>query len=374
MKKEFIKGLWSVFLLFTVFFSLMSFVSAELPHEGQKNVYFFWGDGCAHCENVRNFGILERVDKIENVSVYQLEVYRNQENREKYINFADDLELSQYQRGVPFLVVECNKGYSYFIGDTPIIDNLEDAVMGCSPMVQIKSEGLSSDNPNAKNLTLGTIVIAALIDSINPCAFGVLIFLLATMFSMASSKRALKYGMIYVFIIFLVYFLAGIGLMKIITEFPGIMNSVIVVASLLIFVGGIIEIKDFFWYGKGVSLRIPVSMKPMLERITQKGTLGAVIILGIIVALVELPCTGGIYLAILSLMHINKTFGLPYLFLYNLIFVLPLIVMVLAAYYGTKTEKITGWLEGNKKWMRLFAGIIMIVLAAYLLNSVYSWI
>ncbi len=87
-----------------------------------------------------------------------------------------------------------------------------------------------------------------------------------------------------------------------------------------------------------------------------------------------MPCTGGIYLAILSLMHINKTFGIPYLLLYNLIYVLPLIVMVLIAYFGTKTEKITSWVEGNKKWMRLAAGIVMIALALYLLNSVYKFV
>lgn len=364
-----------ILIIFLVLlFSFISSVSADLPQDNQKNVYFFWGEGCPHCHDVLNSGILEEVNEKKNVNVYQLEVYNNQENRDRYIKFAEDLEISQYQRGVPFLVIECQKGYSYFIGGAPIINHLKDAVEDCTPMKEINSEGLSSDNPNSKTLTLGTIIVAALIDSINPCAFGVLIFLLATMFSMASSKRALKYGMIYVFIIFIVYILAGLGIMKIITEFSSVMNYIIILAGILVFIGGLIEIKDYFWYGKGVSLRIPVSMKPALERMTQKGTLGAVIILGIVVALVELPCTGGIYLAILSLMHINKAFGIPYLLLYNLIFVLPLIIMVLVAYFGTKTEKIQNWVEGNKKYMRLIAGLIMIALAIYLLNSVYGWI
>ncbi len=360
-------------LLFGLVINVSSISAQELPENNQKNVYFFWGEGCPHCENVKDSGILEEVNNIENVDVLQLEVYNNQENRDKYVNFADELDIGQYQRGVPFLVVECQKGYSYFIGDTPIINNLEEAVTTCDPMKEVSVE-VSSDNPNSQTLTLGSIVIAALIDSINPCAFGVLIFLLATMMSMASSKRALKYGMIYILIIFLVYFSAGLGIMKILMEFSGIINYVIILAGLLVFIGGLIEIKDFFWYGKGVSLKIPTSMKPILEKMTQKGTLWAVILLGIVVALVELPCTGGIYLAILSLMHVNKTFGIPYLLLYNLIFVLPLIVMVLFAYYGTKTQKISQWVEENKRWMRLGAGIVMISLAVYLLNSVYGWI
>jgi len=73
-------------------------------------------------------------------------------------------------------------------------------------------------------------------------------------------------------------------------------------------------------------------------------------------------------------MHINKTFGIPYLLLYNFIFILPLLAIVLISYYGTKTEKITNWVEKNKKYMRLAAGIVMIALALYLLNSVYNWV
>jgi cytochrome c biogenesis protein CcdA len=356
-----------------VFLSLALISNVAAIEDNQKNVYFFWGEGCPHCENVKNSGILEEVAKIENVKVYQLEVYNNQTSRELYAKFADELGINQYQRGVPFLVIECKQGYSYFIGDTPIINNLQESITSCKPMKEI-SDRVSSDNPNSQALSLGSIIVAALIDSINPCAFGVLIFLLATMLGIASRKRALRYGLIYVLIIFLVYFLAGLGIMKIISEFSGIMNYVIILAGILVFIGGLIEIKDFFWYGKGVSLKIPVKMKPTLEKITKKGTLPAVILLGIIVALVELPCTGGIYLAILSLMHINKTFGIPYLLLYNLIFVLPLIIIVLIAYFGTKTEKIQTMVEGNKKWMRLFAGFIMIALAIYLLNSVYNWI
>jgi cytochrome c biogenesis protein CcdA len=171
-----------------------------------------------------------------------------------------------------------------------------------------------------------------------------------------------------------VYFSAGMGLMKILMNYSDAMNYVILAAAIIVLIGGIIEIKDFFWYGKGVSLRIPSRVKPFLERISKKGTVWAVILLGIVVALVELPCTGGIYLAILSVMHVNKTFGVGYLFLYNLIFVLPLLAMVVFAYFGTKTQKITKWTEEHKKWMRLAAGIVMVALSVYLLNSIYNFI
>ncbi len=372
-QKRFLVLALFLFLLFSLTINVSAQNLNDLPKDNQKNVYFFWGVGCPHCDNVKDSGILEEVDNLEDVKVYQLEVYNNQENRDKYTKFADELEISQYQRGVPLLVIECKKGYSYFIGDSPIINNLKKSLENCSPMKEV-SQDASTDNPDSQKLTLGSIIVAALIDSINPCAFGVLIFLLATLLSMGSSKRALKYGMIYVLIIFLVYFFAGIGIMEVLNKVPSILDYVIIGAGILIFLGALIEIKDFFWYGKGVSLKIPSNMKPKIEKISKKGTLPAIILLGIIVALVELPCTGGIYLGILSMITINKLSGISYLLIYNLIFVLPLIVMVFLAYKGIKTEKIQSWVEHKKGWMRLAAGLVMIGLAFYLLNTVYNWI
>lgn len=370
-----------VVLFIFVLFSFACFVSPT--SDGSENetlhktVYFFWGTGCAHCKTVMKSGILEEVNSSEFVDVYSLEVYNNQKNRGLYNNFADKLGISVTDRGIPFLVIEvegCGENYSYLMGDYAIMNNLKEKVFGCSPFEEIVPERTSSDNQHAEKITLGSIIIAALVDSINPCAFGVLIFLLATMLSMSSPKRALKYGLIYVLIIFIVYFSAGMGLMKILMNYSETMNYFILISAILVLIGGLIEIKDFFWYGKGISLKIPSKVKPFLEKISKKGTLWAVIILGIIVALVELPCTGGIYLAILSVMHVNKTFGVGYLFLYNFIFVLPLVVMVLLTYFGTKTQKITKWTEEHKKWMRLAAGIVMISLSVYLLNSIYNFI
>lgn len=377
MNKEKKLAILFIFILFSFAYFVNSVEIEKTNETLHKNIYFFWGNGCSHCKTVMNSGILEEVNSSEFAEVFLLEVYNNQTNRDLYNDFADKLGISVKNRGIPFLVIEvegCGENYSYLMGDSAIIKNLKEEVFGCSSFEEIEPGRTSSDNQHAEKITLGSIILAAIVDSINPCAFGVLIFLLATMISMSSPKRALKYGLLYVLIIFIVYFSAGMGIMKILMSYSEIMNYVILVSGILVLLGGLIEIKDFFWYGKGISLKIPSSVKPFLEKISKKGTLWAVIFLGVVVALVELPCTGGIYLAILSVMHINKTFGAGYLFIYNLIFVLPLFVMVLLAYFGTKTQKIASWTEENKKWMRLAAGIVMIALSLYLLNSIYNFI
>ena len=93
------------------------------------------------------------------------------------------------------------------------------------------------------------------------------------------------------------------------------------------------------------------------------------IFLGIFVAAVELPCTGGPYLAITTVL---AKLGLSWqvfwmLFVYNIIFVLPLIVILLLVYFGMDADKIRNWKDDKKKWMRLISGIIMIGLGVLLI-------
>jgi len=94
----------------------------------------------------------------------------------------------------------------------------------------------------------------------------------------------------------------------------------------------------------------------------------SLIVLGALVALVELPCTGGIYLAILSLIADSGVKGIFYLVLYNVVFVLPLILISYFVYHGVKVEAVNEWVQRNKRFMRLGAGIVMAGLAGSLLG------
>jgi cytochrome c biogenesis protein CcdA len=219
------------------------------------------------------------------------------------------------------------------------------------------------------DLTFGVVVVAALIDSINPCAIGVLLFLMAVLLSMGSAKRALRAGLIYSFVIFVVYLAAGFGIMRLIGVFD-ILDTVRIVAGALILIGGLIEIKDYFWEDRGFSLKIPSGTKPVLEKLIRKGTLPAIVVLGVLVALVELPCTGGIYLGILGLISDGGSLGTLYLVVYNLVFILPLILITWLVARGTKVDAVNGWVQRNKKYMRLAAGVIMVALALVLLGVI----
>lgn len=216
-------------------------------------------------------------------------------------------------------------------------------------------------------LTIPALIGGAAIDSINPCAFAVLIFLLTYLLALGSPKLIWKVGLVYISTVFIVYFLAGFGILRALTAFniAGIIYKV--AGAILIFVG-LVNVKDFFWYGKGFTLAIPESKKPLIEKYVRKASIPAAVILGFLVSAFELPCTGGVYLAVLGMLANNqKVQAVPYLLLYNLIFVLPLFIILGLVYFGISAKQMEEWRTKNRKWLRLILGAGCLILGTLML-------
>lgn len=210
--------------------------------------------------------------------------------------------------------------------------------------------------------TLTTIIITGLIDSINPCAIGVMILLLSTLLASKRKSEMVKVGMIYVTAVFLTYLSFGLGLTKFLSVIPLVAAEYIsIVVGFVVVIAGLLEIKDFYWYGKGISLHIPKKYAKKIKEKMQELSVGTVIFLGVFVAAVELPCTGGPYLAITLLLAQNFDFtALMMLVLYNIIFVLPLVAILLLTLAGAKLQNILRWKQGNKGYMRYATGLLLI--------------
>ncbi len=354
-----------IFLAMLLFFPSSIAETNQISPAANVTVYYFYGQGCPHCARVMASGVLEKIAEA-GVPVQKYEIYYNAENAKLFNSFADAVGLDRYERGVPFAVISCNGNLSYLIGDKPIIDNIEKAVSECQN-IAVSNGGISPTSQTSQKITIGAIVTGALVDSINPCAIAVLVFLLLALISAGSRKRALKIALIYIAAVYITYFLAGLGIFRAIQKLTQITHAIYVGAGILVILAGLIEIKDFFWYGKGISLKIPASARPRIEKLASRGTIPAVVLLGFFVSMFELPCTGGIYLAILTMLSISKINALPYLLLYNFIFVLPLIVITFAVYKGTNPQLVEKWRLKERKWMRLAAGLVMIALGIYIL-------
>ena len=213
--------------------------------------------------------------------------------------------------------------------------------------------------------SLATILVTGAIDSINPCAIGVLILLVTTLMSQKHNRpKMLKIGLIYVSAVFLTYFLFGLGLTAFLASVPIVVAEYIsIVVGFIVVLAGIMEIKDYFWYGQGFSLAIPAKYAKKIKEKMNNLSAGTVIFLGVFVASVELPCTGGPYLAITLILAQNFNFtALLLLIIYNIIFVMPLIIILLIVSFGAKVQTVHTWKQSNKAYMRLATGLVLIAL------------
>jgi cytochrome c biogenesis protein CcdA len=232
-----------------------------------------------------------------------------------------------------------------------------------------------------EELTMGAVIGAALADSINPCVFGVLIFLLAYMTKVFKNKtKMLIAGLIYITAVYITYFLLGVGIFTL-AYTAGLAKSFYWLAASIAIIAGLFEIKDFFWYGKWFSLQIIPGGSNRIKKYAEvmerleiehpKLSIAIAALLGVFVVFVELPCTGAPYLAILGLLSTGELGeGIPLLLLYNLIFILPLFIIVGLVYTGHTSKTLEKWRKKYRGWMRLGIGLFLLALGAYMIWAV----
>jgi cytochrome c biogenesis protein CcdA len=213
--------------------------------------------------------------------------------------------------------------------------------------------------------TVLTVITSAAIDSINPCAIGVLILMIAVMLGRhRTTRHMLLLGSLYVFAVFITYLLAGLGLLYFLASIPlWITEYISISVGILIVLAGLVEVKDYFWYGRWFSLTIPSRAAHKIHDMTKTVTVPGVFMLGAFVAGVELPCTGAPYLAIITLLSQYFDFtAFVLLVLYNVIFVAPLLAILVLVAGGTKLYAIKRWKQESRGTMRLFIGLMLIAL------------
>ena len=211
---------------------------------------------------------------------------------------------------------------------------------------------------------LPLIGISALIDSINPCAFSILLLTIAFLLSIGKLRaKILQIGGSYILGIFLVYILIGLGILQTLHIFNTPHFMARVGASLLILLGAINLINEFF-PAFPLKLRIPHFAHHKMAEFMERGSMPAAFILGGLVGLCEFPCTGGPYLMVLGLLHDQATYltGFGYLLLYNLIFILPLVLILTIASNSAVLQKVQAWQQKESHPMRFWGGIAMIAL------------
>lgn len=228
-------------------------------------------------------------------------------------------------------------------------------------------------------LTIPTILALAAADSVNPCELAVLILALVAILTNdpRNRKKVLLTGLSFTAAIFIMYLIYGLFLVEIFQTFTAIAEIKIWIYRILGLLGiilGLSNIKDYFSYGGlGYRTEVPSKWRPSMKNIIAKieSPIGG-FIAGLLVAFFLTPCTMGPYVICCGLLsNLGLLASIPWLLLYNLVFVLPMIAITLIVYLGfSSIDSISGWREGNVKLLHLIAGIILVIIGILLVFSI----
>jgi len=129
-----------------------------------------------------------------------------------------------------------------------------------------------------------------------------------------------------------------------------------------------------------MSLTLPKRLRGVTHKLIRQGSAKkwyvlAALALGLVVSLIELACTGQVYLpTIVFVMGVPelRARAVGTLVLYNLMFILPLVVIFLLVYFGTTSQQLTAWMKKHAATVKIVMAVFFVILAAWLIYSIVA--
>jgi len=232
------------------------------------------------------------------------------------------------------------------------------------------------------------IAFAGLGDGINPCAFATILFFVSYLGMVGRKGREiLIVGMAFAFSVFITYFLVGLGffnIVKSITNIDILAKIIFGGTAGLCVIFGFLSIADYFQVRAGktqdMALQLPVFLKRRIhatirENVRTKSIIAGALIAGFMVSILELACTGQIYLPTIVFMlgrSGSRLSALFYLLVYNVFFIVPLLIVFGFVYKGVSSRAIAKIMEARVGMVKLGLAFVFFMVAGLLLWSLYS--
>lgn len=364
----------------------------EKDEHGQPliHLYFFWSKKCPHCLKAQP-DVLEIDKRYPWLTLHSYELSSNPDDVQKFIEMAGT--FGNDARSVPTFMFCGNLVSGYEDAETTG-KLLNSYLHACYRFVQKNnpdnSMAFTPEQNNSTSIIIPyfgeiasqdyslpalTLFIAGM-DAFNPCAFFVLLFLLSMMVHSRSRSRMALIGGIFVFFSGAMYFLFMAAWLNLFI-YLGELRLITFIAGSIAVIIALVNIKDYFWFKKGFSLSIAESEKPkIIDRVRKLLSLDslatvvfATIILAIVANAYELLCTAGfpmVYTRILTLRALPVESYYLYLLLYNLVYILPLLVIVILFTVKLGSRKLT---EQEGMVLKLLSGVMMLMLGLLLVIS-----
>jgi len=232
-----------------------------------------------------------------------------------------------------------------------------------------------------------TVILGGLVDGLNPCAFATLAFFISYLtLSGRKGREILTVGAAFTLGVFLAYLTVGLGFYKILDLLGGLLSKleqwVYGLTGLLCAGLAMFSFFDFLKARRGeigdMALNLPHGLRMRINAVIRGGrksetfVIGA-FITGIAVSFLELACTGQVYVPIIFAIRRPEMRSRAFFFLviYNLLFILPLLVVFVLAYYGTTSKQLTRFLQERAANVKLGMTLLFAALATWLVVSVF---
>ena len=252
-----------------------------------------------------------------------------------------------------------------------------------------EEQGSSNMIDQFRNMTWLTVVLAGLVDGLNPCAFATLIFFVSYLtISGRKNREVIIVGISFTLGVFIAYLVIGLGFYKVLDLLGNILNVVARwvygFTALLCIALAVFSFMDVAKARKGklkdMSLNLPEGLRKRINSVIRKGrdtnryVIGA-FATGLVISLLELACTGQVYLPTIifvSSMPELRLRAIFYLIIYNLLFILPLVVVFILAYFGTSSKELTRFLQKHAATVKIGLGLLFFALGTWLLLSAFA--
>lgn len=347
---------------------------------GRETLLFFWGEGCARCEQARPF-VAKLAAARPRLTIESIEVRHDRDGRARFVETMQ--RLGAEAAGIPTFVVANEYVVGYIEGTTEqqvtaLVDAaLDEKAASATPVRDTRVTLPWVGEIDAANMSLPAFTLAiGFIDGINPCAIWVLLVLLGILAHVRSTTRLFLVGGTFVIMSGAVYFAfmaAWLGMFELLS----FSRTMTMILGALVLVMGLINLKELVWFKQGVSLTIPDKVKPKLYRkmrgianaVSLPATFLGIAALAFFVNLVELGCTLGlpaVYTRVLSLSgRLTSLERYGYLVLYNLAYIVPLtlvvVVYALTLHRWTLSQRGAKLLKGVSGVLLIAFGVLFLI-------------
>ena len=402
------KCLFPIFLLTAAVLLTVVHPATAQQAADPDRTHIFFSAGCADCWPYTEEVLIPALQAQGAAANPEIHDYTRSEERERLLDIADSINLPRSIADSLYAFVPTEKGKLVILGHVPP-DLIQEAVTSPNlplrlvlwqpqmhgepteyrlwawagdvqnfsintPFAEALPQALAAAGPLPIGLAnlgqlLPAVIVTGLVDSVNPCAFAVILLLLAFLFTLRQSRGyILKLGFVYISMIFLVYFAIGLGILQAV-RFSNEPHFVARAGSWLLIGLGVINLIEYFFPNFPIKLHMPKIAGARANTLIKQATLPTTMAAGLLVGLCTFPCSGGIYVSIITLLNAKTTlaWGMTYLALYNVMFVLPLIIILLVVGNRMAAKTWARWERENALKIRLWYGVMMVALGAVML-------